>query len=165
VIPIHPPSLACVHTYGGAGVWGSVSQSVHQTRAMPSCCLQIRKVPTPAAYEAARAALCCKLICMALRQRAQAQAGQGDMWKSLCATAEVVCATEAPSRVARKRVCYRSLRSYVRACVHMCGRAACVRVRILSLVPEQRHRRFLGCVTWCWAGCSVVWGDYANFGS
>jgi hypothetical protein len=93
--------------------------------------------------------------CTASRQRAQAQAqaGQGDMWKSVCATAEVVCATEAPSRVSRKRVCYRSLRS----CVRACRRAACVRVRVLSLVPEQRHRRFLGWVTWCWAGCSVGW--------
>jgi hypothetical protein len=93
--------------------------------------------------------------CTASRQRAQAQAhtGQGDMWKSVCATAEVVCATEAPSRVSRKRVCYRSLRS----CVRASGRAACVRVRVLSLVPEQRHRRFLGWVTWCWAGCSVGW--------
>jgi hypothetical protein len=45
------------------------------------------------------------------------------MWKSVCATAEVVCATEAPSRVSRKRVCYRSLRSCVHEGVRMCGRA------------------------------------------
>jgi hypothetical protein len=149
----YPPSRARMHAYGGADAWGSVSQSIRRIRAVPSCCVRSCEIPSPAKHEAESAALGCKLVCTALRQRVQAQAGQGDMWKSVCATAEVVCATEAPSRVSRKRVCYRSLRS----CVRASGRAACVRVRVLSLLPEQRHRRFLGLVTWCWAGCSVGW--------
>jgi hypothetical protein len=136
--------------------WAGLSQPVHQTRANPNRKRNC-KVPAPQQSTKQRAQRC-----VASSSARCYASGHRHRHRQARVTCGKACVRRQRSCVLRKlpAVCHGSAcatEACVRACMRACGRAASVRVRILSLVPEQRHRRFLGWVTWCWAGCSVGW--------